>query len=87
MITKDPDEVRMWLRGRNKNNLRTCSNPHSRSVGFADISKSDYIICDIGTVVRDKRIYKFYLKIRDNDDARAESDGATIESWLGMVAF
>jgi hypothetical protein len=80
----DPLEIRLWLKGRNKANLRVCSNAHMRMLGFADISTADYITCDISTFVRDRSLYKFYIKINITLK-KNHNDGAMLQYWLTQI--
>ena len=84
-IIKDPEELRDWLKGRRRANLRVCSNAHRRMLGFADVSNADYITCDISTFIKARDLYKVYIKI--NKAKVEENDGAMLKHWLKEIVI
>jgi hypothetical protein len=84
-LIKDPEELRDWLRGRRRANLRVCSNAHLRMLGFADVSTADYITCDITTFIKARDLYKVYIKI--NKAKGEENDGAMLQHWLNVIVI
>ncbi|MCK9567572.1 hypothetical protein M0R72_01320 [Candidatus Pacearchaeota archaeon] len=84
-LIKDPEELRDWLKGRRRANLRVCSNAHLRMLGFADVSTADYITCDITTFIKARDLYKVYIKI--NKAKAEENDGAMLQHWLKVIVI
>jgi hypothetical protein len=79
MITSK--EIYNWFKERNISNIRVFSNPISRILGFADISKSEYIICNISIFKKDKRIYKKWIEI----SKCINTDGAMLRNWYNHI--
>jgi len=84
-LIKDPEELRAWLKGRRRANLRVCSNAQYRMLGFADVSTADYITCDITTFIKARDLYRLYIKINKTKDD--ENDGAMLRHWLNEVVI
>jgi hypothetical protein len=82
-LIKDPESLRYWLKGRRRSNLRVCSNAHLRMLGFADISKAEYITCDISAFIKARDLYKVYIKI--NKTKADGNDGAMLQHWLNAI--
>ena len=82
-MTNNPEEIKNWLKNRNKTDLRCTSNAKNRSICLVDLSNSDYITFDI-SVFRSKKIlqslYKKLTKI-----SNASNDGKMLQGWINLV--
>lgn len=81
MIIEDPFEIRKWLKKRNNSNLRAFSNTISRTVGFVDKSNADYIICKITSLIKDKFLYRKYVKINSIE----HNDEGMFKYWISSI--
>ena len=79
-LVKDPEELLLWLKGKQMDNLRACGNPKNRMIGFADISTSDYILCSI-SALRNKKLNKLYSTVM----RAAHNDGEMFNNWLSQI--
>lgn len=83
MKTKDPNDIREWLKGRNRDTIRIFSNPFHRSVLFVD--GEDYIACDIRAFIIDRKLYKMYRRLDKTNKYQPEG-GAMFSDWIRMIS-
>lgn len=85
MTVKNPEELKHWLKDRKKHNLRVSSNSKHRTLAFADISSSEYIICDISAFIRNRDLYDRYININELQNTGKLSNTGMINKWLSIV--
>lgn len=80
-VIKDPEEFGLWIKGRQRNNLRAYGNPKLRMIGVADISTSDYILCHISAFRSKKRFAKLINIVMKTE----HNDGEMFNNWIGQI--
>jgi len=79
----DPSEIKLWLKGRDKNNLRICSNAYVRKIGIVDISKADWVSINISEFRGEKSLLKTYKYVHNR--CKETNDGAMLQTWLDDI--
>lgn len=80
-MTKDPEEIKHWLKNRNKINLRCTSNAKNRSICFIDLSNSNYIIIDFSIFKNKKSLQTLYKKLTHTSN----NDGEMLNRWMSLI--
>ena len=81
----DLSEIKLWLKGRDKSNLRICSNAHARKIGLVDISKPDWISINITAFRGNKSLFKTYRYVYNR--CKEINNGAMLQNWMDDIVY
>ena len=73
--------IRVWLKGRDRRNLRICSDPHTLTLGLADVSTAEHVHFPIKELREDRKLYKIY-----SNAAKQPTPEGMILGWLSAVS-
>jgi hypothetical protein len=73
------DLILLWLKGRNKENIRVISNPIKLLIGFVDLSNGDHVKFKIREA-KNKRIRKLL-----NINGLPIEGGAMLQNWAWNI--